>query len=123
MGLEWLWTRPEGCSWEAGPLLRISRWSLRCRPKVVDLPTASRPPLKAPPSALEPHGGGHGAAGLRHFTTWIATRDLEAVRQLARHGVEMGVEVDEHVAGPAGGAVEVRAVVGPRAVDRDAHAT
>jgi hypothetical protein len=48
---------------------------------------------------------------------------LEAARQLAGHGVEMGVEVDEDVAGAPGGAVEVRAVVRPRAVDRDAHAT
>ena len=49
--------------------------------------------------------------------------DLEAAGQLAGGGVEVGLEVDQLVAGPHVGAVEVRAVVEPRAEDRDAHAT
>ena len=49
--------------------------------------------------------------------------DLEAASQLAGGGLEAGLEIDQLVAGPHVGAVEVRAVVEPRAEDRDAHAT
>ncbi len=59
---------------------------LACRDELAKLPwlagdaPASLPPQGAPPASGRP-GGGHGLAGLRHFTTWIASQDLEAVRQ------------------------------------------